>query len=465
MIIDLMLDFLILFVRENSNRIRSDWWKKTYVVFFAVVPNVIMYFLLLRHRNEAFIPGLEFNMVGAQVVSVVCALLYSLFGVTDNSLDPLLNLYLPEKFIEIHTVSTLIWCFLGQVTGFLSTIYPTSLALAGLSMCFYGFGNYFSFIPFGELISTCLFNLPAGGIQLLYLTITALKVYWRAKVDGRFQSAQHLQHFYFLCIIFVYAISGLVICSAYGKNHSVQASPDTPLFAAVAMKIMHIMLIYSLQILPVRFYKFSSELKQEALQSRLNLIGYLSHEMRTPLNTAFLGLDYINTELRSLQGKLAAISNDITLSDERMAGVQSKLNEQLSTEADVLLRVRNCLNDLLTAEQLDDMLTTSCHVLTSCQTASQTLTDLFTIDKIGDGKLTISPEACSPWSFIRSSMGPFTIDAAEKEILFVCDCDDKTAVNTAGMTTESSEDFRGLDECYISIDKFKFNQVTYSNLA
>jgi len=62
-------------------------------------------------------------------------------------------------------------------------------------------------------------------------------------------------------------------------------------------------------------------------------------------------------------------------------------------------------------------------------------------------------------------MGPFTIDAAEKEILFVCDCDDKTAVNTAGMATESSEDFRGLDECYISIDKFKFNQVTYSNLA
>jgi len=378
------------------------------------------------------------------VVSIVCAILFTLFESPHDNRDPLSNLYLPEKFIETHTVSVLIWSFLGQVSGLLSSNYPSSIALAGLSMGFYGL----------------------GGIQLLYLNITALKGYWRAKVDGRFQSAQHLQHFYFLCIVFAYALSGLLICTTYGKNHSVQASPDTPLYAAVAMKIVHIVLIYSLQILPVQFYKLSSELKQEALQNRLNLIGYLSHEMRTPLNTAYLGLDYINTELRGVQNKLATISKDLTLTDDsKVGGVQKIYNDQVSMETEVSLRIQNCLSDLLSAEQLDDMLATSCHVLSSCQTASQTLTDLLTVDKIGDGKLTIKPEACNPWSFIRSSMGPFTIDAAEKNILFVCDCNDKTSVTPVGNVTESSEDFHGVDDCYISIDKFKFNQVLRNLLS
>jgi signal transduction histidine kinase len=59
-----------------------------------------------------------------------------------------------------------------------------------------------------------------------------------------------------------------------------------------------------LQILPVLFYKLSSEIKQEALQNRLNLIGYLSHEMRTPLNTAYLGLEYVNSEMRAVKEKM-----------------------------------------------------------------------------------------------------------------------------------------------------------------
>ena len=148
MIIDLLIDFWILLSSENNCRIWSDWWKKSCVVFFAVVPNAIMYFLLLWHRNGIFIPGLQFNMSVAQVVSIVCAILFTLFETPDNNIEPLSNLYLPKKFIETHTVSVLIWSFLGQISGLLSTNYPASVALAGLSMGFYGCGKYFSFISF-----------------------------------------------------------------------------------------------------------------------------------------------------------------------------------------------------------------------------------------------------------------------------------------------------------------------------
>ena len=226
-----------------------------------------------------------------------------------------------------------------------------------------------------------------------------------------------------------------------------------------------------LQILPVLFYKLSSEIKQEALQNRLNLIGYLSHEMRTPLNTAYLGLEYVNSEMRAVKEKMTEFT-------------QSSLNpvdrKEYPSE-----QVLELVSGVLSPIKLDDMLTTSCHVLDSCEIASQTLNDLLTVDKIGEGKLVVALQPCNPWSLVKKCTGPFSINANDKEINFACDSCDKISspITVVGSNTSNSlgdienaassqvnisvecpeRDWR--DEYYVDADEFKVNQVLRNLLS
>jgi signal transduction histidine kinase len=207
--------------------------------------------------------------------------------------------------------------------------------------------------------------------------------------------------------------------------------------AVITSRIFLILLTYLLQVLPSQFYKLSSELKQEALQNRLNLIGYLSHEMRTPLNTAYLGLDFVNMELRGVKERLRRLSSP---------SPPPSLSGWQGLEA---------VDWLLSAPQLDDIITTTCHVLDACQIASQTLNDLLTIDKIGDGKLQVALNPCNPWALIKRCLGPFSINAKEKEIQFSCECIDRTL----------SPAFNWKDELFVLADEFKINQVLRNMLS
>jgi signal transduction histidine kinase len=255
-------------------------------------------------------------------------------------------------------------------------------------------------------------------------------------------------HFYIFVGCFMYLTANLAISLAYSESSAAFVPHDLPAEAIILKRLALICFTYLMQVLPVRFYKLSSELKQEALQNRLNIIGYLSHEMRTPLNTAFLGLDYVNAELRIIKQRLA----------------EPSLWYAPMPSARIAHTVTHPPTDLFLSDtELDDMLTTSCHVLDACQIASQTLDDLLTVDKIGDGKLQVSLSRCNPWSLIKKCTGPFTIVAKDKDIDFSCDCRDCCAI--VDVEEVEAAHVNWTDEFFVMSDEFKINQVLRNILS
>lgn len=307
-------------------------------------------------------------------------------------------------------------------------------------------------------------------------------------------------HFYLLLAAVTYLIAALTVVNIFG-DHTTQASGNVPMEALISVRVVHIALTYMLQILPVRFYKLSSEIKQDALQNRLNLIGYLSHEMRTPLNTAYLGLDYVNTEMRAVKEKMSGFLLYPAAPLPNSNNYNSDNNNDKKSKIYYGEEVLELMNSVLSAAKLEDMLTTTCHVLNSCEIASQTLNDLLAVDKIGEGKLLVSLQPCNPWSLVKKCTGPFSINVNEKEISFVCDSCDRTTASTStttiapavdtvsGITTRGAEietevtavaadienkmiasdencyqrDWR--DELYVDVDEFKVNQVLRNLLS
>jgi len=222
------------------------------------------------------------------------------------------------------------------------------------------------------------------------------------------------------------------------SNTEIPSANNCPLWYLISTRILQILLSFTLSLLPNRVYKFSAHIKKEALESRLNLIGYLSHEMRSPLNTAFLGLEYIN-------GEMSKIGERLALSNEKTQTVT--------------------YHELVSAEQIEDILTTSHHVLDSCRVATTTLDDLLTADKIGDGKLLINPLPCNPWGLFKSCIGPFTINANEKNITFVVTSVDRTLSCLLDDTKPETETASSCCEYSIEVDEFKISQVIRNMLS
>ena len=235
---------------------------------------------------------------------------------------------------------------------------------------------------------------------------------WKSLIkDGKYHCPRCLATSFQIKGVFWYFVCFLILLAISGPDTYPTAS-SFPLWFAMSLRLLQIILTYFLGAVCSRAYKLSAQQKKEALESRLNLIGYLSHEMRSPLNTAFLGLEFINNELKKI--RVNVLSEPSSRMDPNTIG---SMRSMVSNQADDRRSV-------ISLEQVDDILQTSNHVLNSCRVASTTLDDLLTADKIGDGKLVLSLVSCNPWSLIKKCTGPFTIDAHEKDIHFVVDCVD-----------------------------------------
>eukprot|EP00597_Dinobryon_sp_UTEXLB2267_P008276 CAMPEP_0170086692 /NCGR_PEP_ID=MMETSP0019_2-20121128/21313_1 /TAXON_ID=98059 /ORGANISM="Dinobryon sp., Strain UTEXLB2267" /LENGTH=655 /DNA_ID=CAMNT_0010303883 /DNA_START=864 /DNA_END=2831 /DNA_ORIENTATION=+ len=216
----------------------------------------------------------------------------------------------------------------------------------------------------------------------------------------------------------------------------------------LSIVIVRIFLTNILKVIPTRCYKLSSELKQEALENRLNLIRYLSHEMRTPLNTVFIGLDYIITEMQRVKEELLILSK-----------------AQQSVDCMEVCSPKSTGSDTFSLEQINDVLSTSNHVLDSCHIALETLNDLLTLDKIGDGKFVISATIHNPVKLVRSCAGPFSINAHEKNICFNIFNHDRSIDQNEAIDSEVGIQNHEMEEYFIEVDEFKICQVIRNLLS
>ena len=102
------------------------------------------------------------------------------------------------------------------------------------------------------------------------------------------------------------------------------------------------------------------------LSVRKMFMRYISHEMRTPLNTVLLGLSYVQKQLAKVFGK-------------------------------------NSNHECCTAIKETQV---------SCEIAVDILNDMLLYDKIEGGLLKLELKSISPWLFFRNSIKPFFIQVS-----------------------------------------------------
>jgi two-component system sensor histidine kinase EvgS len=164
-----------------------------------------------------------------------------------------------------------------------------------------------------------------------------------------------------------------------------------------------LLLIVALTLIPGRTARIYAKETLYKMNEKLSFIRYISHEVRTPLNTAFLGLNH------------ATIDVD---------GLQKKFPELLEIGA-----IRESLTDVHGA----------------CEVALSVINDLLTVDKLDSGKLTLQLEKINPIEFINDIFRSFKIVARQNDIVYTLDID--PSIRSWPI------------DRFISIDPYRFAQV------
>ena len=131
--------------------------------------------------------------------------------------------------------------------------------------------------------------------------------------------------------------------------------------------------------IPGRIARYEVSYMSRALIEKKAFIRHISHEIRTTLNTVFLGLEYITSALK-----------------------------QIPTEE--------------SHGTLDPIVETVSDVYSSCEVAISILNDLLTSDKIEGGKMTLDLDCVNCCSYFTSLAKLFNMNAREKSITFIVDC-------------------------------------------
>lgn len=189
--------------------------------------------------------------------------------------------------------------------------------------------------------------------------------------------------------------------------------------------ILQIMLSIFLLLLSTYYYRKMLEEKEQKLQERMDLMRYISHEMRTPLNSAAIGL---------AMGLAVAVDLQVALTNalEVYSPTESHITEENAITKDHV-------------SVASDQISTLMQVQDACSVAVATLDDILTFDKLSEGKLTAEFKDLDPWKFLNHTAQPFHFNASEKEI-------DLQILRIEEQTIE-------LDNIVIKGDHFKLGQV------
>lgn len=403
MVINLLLDAHWCF----HNVIDFNHWLARLVFVCALcMPNACLLILTEGDYDSAnpYIPQLQLSLFLSQQVIIIGSFFGTLFG------QKMISVSNPNDQMQIsveeRTVYFLITLVIGKLLLFFASLkheIPSSSVVDGLFIL-------------GLLI------VGFGVLQVLLLSFHVLAFLGRQSRHFEFQSHIHMSAFYNVLAVAIFVVCDFVLFSQ--SNRFLDIDPrqanETSYQFVVEFLYLQIGLTYFLSIIPGRAYMLSAQLKQDKLNIRLNLIRYVSHEMRTPLNTAFLGLGMLMTAFDQ---------------------VENRLNESTQNAAVSKVDVR----PVLTESQLEDMVDTTKQVHDSCHIALETLNDLLTFDKLDENKLVVEVNETDPWQLVCEAARPFEINAREKNVNFSINCVD--------------EDSNWTLMNYVRADQFKISQV------
>jgi signal transduction histidine kinase len=199
---------------------------------------------------------------------------------------------------------------------------------------------------------------------------------------------------------------------------------------------------------------------EKASQDRLSLI-FLSHEVRTPLNTLIMGLDLL------MAHNIFKISPEDNLSHSMRERTQSanpaNLQSQPASGLSQIDRVPLIASEIPPADgpisnpielgpqkenQIKDALDIMESMRQSCETAICTLNDVLLYDKIEGGTMVLEKRLIPVTQLVTQAVQPFFIQARSNEVELTI--------------SESLESLRG---CVLEVDVNKISQVLRNFLS
>lgn len=417
MALELILDYDQLF---DKYEVREGWLGMFLLILFFIAPNAVLYIVLCYRStveiNDTILVA-KFALSYVQQFAYVIGMMAMMFGhkadYPKNEKHALLNFSVEKRTVNISIVALISRFLYSLGSGF---------GRIGLMVFARGLA----------ILSACLVILLT--MRMLYMLV---RQYLK---HGKFLTHHHLSDFMFCVTLFIY-MSLLLGLRIYNITQPPQNS-RAALNVLLAQLFLQILITCFVQLISGRRNKKLAQIKHEKLETRLNLIRYVSHEMRTPLNTAFMGLSLAIGDLKTWTQKMRG-GADLGASRDshtpREGGVQTsrgQLTDKLQSMSEDSFNLKSGSSDdhdhqrglvvaggafaaaPMTVAELKDMIDTVGQVNESCKVALSTLDDLLTFDKIDEQKLVIEMQEINPWTFVCAAAKPFAINARQAQVHF-----------------------------------------------
>jgi signal transduction histidine kinase/CheY-like chemotaxis protein len=407
----MLIEYVLHYI-NNVNSKSIDWCgflSRGLLLLSLIGPNIVLYCVsvtTLHHISPVWVSLLQTSLMFAKDTIFMVSLLMSMFG---HKMESVGNASIKLKIsVEDWTVSLLCFWLLQRI------LFVTSSVTTGPS------GTVLELLGIIFAIVTL--------IMLFYVIVRVILFLFEQQVWLSFASHEHLADFYNSLVLLYFLIIFVILKILYQhhehtSNGVLLDDHSVDLNHLIVSLYVQIAVTIALTVIHGRSYVLLAEIKQQKLNTRLNLIRYVSHEMRTPLNTAFLGLEMMAADLNAIKAKYSTMIL-------RLETASNMLNNRGTFEL---------------AGDVHELHDTMKQVRDSCKVAVETLDDLLTFDKLDESKLVIEVTDMDPWVFLSDASKPFELNARQLDVNF-------------SIAIEDNDDM-WLRDHYIKGDKFKLAQV------
>ena len=376
------------------------------------LPNTTLYFLLCWYGDQigfARLACLQNAIFYAQTLTLIGCILCSTFGHPYNFSSQKLDFKVENRTVEFLFMFSSFKFFL-----LLSTISSTTEGK----------------LAFLLLSSICLLL----GLLLLTVTIVKLSLFLFRSMKGyEFVHYDQMHDFFRMIGIIVFSFYTFAFYVQTGQLWSPTAVYEQTSNSLVAFIVGKVLLIIYLAAVEQNCLIFEANLKREQLRVRLDMLRYISHEMRSPLNTAFMGLQMSQDSIESLAGTVKLCQSVVANSDfAKGSGGAAESMQKIAAD-------------------IEDLSETTSLIKESASVALETLNEMLTFDKIEEKKLVLETDDVDIWKFVSETVRPFRLNAATENVLLTVEC----------MDLESD----WLKNVCIKADRFKLNQVLRNFLS
>ena len=342
-------------------------------VIAIIVPDFFLYLWIRFNISSAVIAQVQNSIFYAQFLAIVGTVLCTTFGHKYNGMISSKRL---DISVENWTVAFLLLATAYKLFQIVSIILPDD--------------SYYR----GTLYVIASILLTATILVLMFLVCKLTYFLTPEMTKNTFSFTGFDQKHDFLRMLGIISFASYVFVLYCSTN---QIVADDAIFGQnentiVLFLIGKVFLIIYLTIVDERCLLFKAELE---LLARLDLIRYLSHEIRSPLNTSTLGIQLLQAQIEDIltAHKNGAVQLNPLMLDSR---VQQALAKQ-QCDLEEVLEMGEMVRDSLSA-------------------ALGTLNDLLTFDKLDDNKMHMELEEVDLLPLVEDTTKAFRINAMKEQV-------------------------------------------------